>query len=212
MVRKFKKYGEIEIFAGTIRDVPGYAEEVLQDEVIKQFVKGAGFQYSSKEVVAASYNKNKELNLIHTEAPCHNGANSWEEAKEIFNDMLTYLGNGCKNYCYWNMILDETGFSSWDWKQNSMISINRETKEVVYNPEYYVMKHFSHVVKPGAIRIESFGDYKDGYIAFNNQDGSVVCLVSNFTDVEQSISINIGEKSMEVLLDVDSIYTFKINL
>lgn len=212
MVREFKKNGEIEIFAGTIRDVPGYAEEVLEDEVIKQFVKGVGFQYSSKEVVSATYNKNRKLKLIHTEAPCHNGANSWEEAKEIFKDMLTYLENGCENYCYWNLILDETCYSSWNWQQNSLITINKKTKEVKYNPEYYVMKHFSSVVKPGATRIESFGNYEGDFISFLNKDGSIACIINNFTDSNKEIVINIGGKSIEIIIEADSIYSFRINL
>lgn len=222
-MKSFNNMYETEIWAGTIRDVPLYADKVVDDEVVKQFVRGLGYQYSSGPVVKAGYDKYKDLEfpnkaeykglkIIHTEAPCHNGANSWMEAKEIFEDIVMYLESGCRNYSYWNIVLNETGFSTWNWRQNSLISIDREKKEVIYNYEYYIMKHFSKFIKPGAYRIETFGDYEGTKIAFQNADGSIVCLVSNFSKKDKIVKLNICGKMLKIKLESDSIYTFKINL
>jgi glucosylceramidase len=207
LMRTEKKPLKTEIWAGSIRDVPGYADEVVTDPLIKQLVTRIGYQYSTPAVVRDSYEKYPGLRLVHTESPCHNGANSWEEAKEIFNDIADYLENGCESYHYWNMILDETTLSSWDWKQNSMITIDRTTKEVRYNYEYYVMKHYSQFIAPGARRIQADGDYDGRVTAYKNPDGSLVCILMNPTGGEKEISFEVNSVSHGVRLDADSIYT-----
>jgi glucosylceramidase len=109
-----KKPLKTQIWAGTIRDVKGYADIIVNDPVLKQFIKGIGYQYSSAEAVNDSYVKHPSIKLLHTESPCHNGRNAWDEAEDIFEDIIMYLQNGCVNYCYWNMVLNEKEESSWD--------------------------------------------------------------------------------------------------
>lgn len=210
MVKLEKKPLKTEIWVGTIRNVKGYVDGIVSDPVIKQFVKGIGYQYSSADTVGDSYKKHPGIKLLHTEAPCHNGANSWKEAENIFKDIVMYLENGCTNYCYWNMVLNETGLSTWNWKQNSMITVNRETKEVIFNPEFYVMKHFSHFIMPGAKRIESQGDYNESYIAFKNPDGSIICVLSNFSEESKIVNIIVGEEAVTQEAAPGCIYTIKI--
>jgi glucosylceramidase len=206
-----KRPPETEVWAGTIRDVMNYADGIVNDMVNRQFITGVGYQYSVKEVVADGYAKFKNLKLIHTEAPCHNGANSWEEAKEIFEDILMYLQNGCVNYCYWNMVLNETGFSTWNWRQNTLITVDRENKKVIYNPEFYIMKHFSKFVKLGAKRLESLGDYAGDYIAFKNPDESITVILNNFSAEAKKVEVSLqGKDSFIAELEADSIYTLTI--
>jgi glucosylceramidase len=206
-----KRPPETEIWAGTVRDVLGYVDEIVTDMVNKEFVTGIGYQYSSGRVVGDSYAKFPNKKLIHTESPCHNGANSWEEAKEIFLDILMYLENGCMNYCYWNMVLNETGLSTWNWKQNSMITVDRNSKEVIFNPEFYVMKHFSQFISKGAKRVEASGDYDNSYIAFKNPDDSVVVVLNNFDMYSKSVAVNIDGNMITANVEADSIYTFIID-
>lgn len=207
-----KKFGVTsELWIGTIRDVVGYADTVVNDYVIKRFAKGIGYQYSSAATVGDTYKKQPSIKLLHTESPCHNGANSWKEAKEIFDDILMYLENGCSNYCYWNMILDENEASSWGWSQNSLLTIDRNEKSVKYNPEFYVMKHFSHFIKPGAKRIETSGDYGNSVISFKNEDETIFCMISNFSDKNKKIKFNVDGRQFNCVLEKDSIYTVQIN-
>jgi len=206
-----KKPIKTQIWAGTIRKDKEYAEAVVTDPVTKQFVKGIGYQYSSAEVVGNSYGKYSGIKLLHTEAVCHNGENSWAEAKEIFSEIAMYLKSGCVNYSYWNMILDESALSTWGWKQNSMIQIDRQTKEVKYNYEYYVMKHFSQFIETGAKRIEIGGNHEGWLVSFKNPDNSVVILLSNFSNEETTVDIYIDGENFKVTLESDSIYTLKFS-
>jgi glucosylceramidase len=190
MLLEDKRRFDVEIWAGTIRDIPGYADDIVTDPVIKEFVKGIAFQYSSAAAVADARLKHPSFRLLHTESPCYNGANSVEEAKGIFRDIVLYLENGCSNYCYWNMVLDETGLSTWNWKQNSMVTVDRNKKEVVYNPEYYVMQQFGRFVAKGARRIKAEGLEGAG-VAFINPDDSIVAVMSNFTDSDRDVRLDI---------------------
>lgn len=209
LVRFQRKPLKTEIWAGSIRDVMGYADGVVNDAVNRQFIKGIGYQYSTPEVVSDSYNKHSDIKHYHTESPCHNGANSWEEAMEIYRDIVSYLECGCVNYSYWNMILDESGLSSWGWKQNSMISINRSTKEVIYNDEYYVMMHFSRFIEPGAKRISASGCADGGLIAFKNPDSSIILLAGNFSEKKNITEICLDGQCFKVELEPSSLYTMR---
>lgn len=44
------------------------------------------------------------------------------------------------------------------------------------NPEYYVMRHFSHYVRPGAKVLGTTGHFNSMAIAFRNPDGTVVVV------------------------------------
>jgi glucosylceramidase len=60
-----------------------------------------------------------------------------------------------------------------------VVTVNSQTGEVTYNVEYYVLGHFSKLVDPGAVRIESTGysERQPENVAFRNPDGSLVLVV-----------------------------------
>ena len=72
--------------------------------------------------------------MYKTESECGNGANIWSQAEYTWSLMHQYLTNGASVYAYWNLILDQTGVSPWGWRQNSLITIDKETKEIKVQP------------------------------------------------------------------------------
>ena len=82
------------------------------------------------------------------------------------------------------MILDDQD-STWGWWQNSLFTITADTHEVRRNPEYYVMRHFSHFVRPGAKVLGTTGHFNSMAIAFRNPDGTVVVVAQNALDEER---------------------------
>ena len=44
------------------------------------------------------------------------------------------------------MALDEIGSSTWNWRQNALITVNQQSKEVTYTPEYYVLKQIKLLI------------------------------------------------------------------
>ena len=96
------------------------------------------------------------------------------------------------------MILPSPGVSPWGWNQNSLVSIDKVTKEVTFNPEYYLMKQLSHNVRTGAYRLNTPAG--SDMLAFENPDGSVAILMGNSSDNENRVDIALDGKNYSTLL------------
>lgn len=167
-----------------------FANTVLSDKNAKKYVNGVGYQWGGKHALLQTKIAYPEMKLIQTENECGEGKNSWEYAEYVFNLMWTYLMNGVCAYTYWNMVLEENGVSTWGWKQNSLVTVTKDNN-VHYNPEYYLMRHFSKYVKQGAVMKGLKGDFAGNALAFENPDGSVVLELLNSFDESQDVTFNV---------------------
>jgi glucosylceramidase len=147
---------------------------------------------------------------MQSETECGNGSNDWKAAEYTFSLMKLYFENGVSVYSFWNSVLDETGKSMWGWKQNSMITVNSSTKEVMYNPEFYLLKHFSYYIQPGAKKVKTEGN-NSGLLAFKNPDKSLILIVGNIEDVTRETNIRVGKKRLSFQIEPHSFNTFKIS-
>jgi glucosylceramidase len=196
-----------EIFFGTINTSNAdYFRTALNDEKAMKYVKGFGFQWSGKDAIPVIYRENPQLRLWQTESECGNGKNDWQYAEYTWSLMNRYLSNGANVYTYWNMVLDHSGVSTWGWRQNALVSVNKQTGEVKYNYEYFLMKHLSGFVQTGAYRLKT--NEKDDHLAFLNPDGKVIVIVVNKDEKEKNrriaynnklISINVKAKSFNTI-------------
>lgn len=198
---------DTEIIFGTInRDNPAFTRTALNDPEAAKYFKGAGFQWDGKGAIPYISKEYPHLKMMHTEAECGNGSNDWGAAEHTWWQISHYLRNGARNFTYWNMVLDDTGTSPWGWKQNSLISVNPKTLEVVYHPEYYLMKHLSHYVEPGAQRLV-LDNADDDILAFVNPDGKGVVIVANCADKSRQVVLRQGKKYLTVVLQPKSFST-----
>jgi glucosylceramidase len=189
--------------------------QLLVDTIMQNnsgsFISEIGFQWAGKKSIAAIHSSYPDIKLMQSESECGNGQNTWEYCFYIWNLMKHYFSNGVSSYMYWNISLDihpET--SRWKWPQNSLISVDQENKTYRYNPEYYLMKHFSHFVKPGANRIVTEGDF-DNILAFSNPDHSIILIAANEDNLPRNLNIQLKDRVLPVTLDAQSINTFTIN-
>lgn len=197
-----------EIWLGTIeRPQIERIDTVLQNSKAGKYIKGVGFQWAGKDAIPLVKLKYPEYKLMQTETECGFGTNDWPAAEYTFGLMKHYFNNDANAYMYWNMILDETGKSNWGWKQNSMITIDSQTKAVSYNPEFYLMKHFSAFVVPGAYKVESSDK---NCLAFKNP-GSIVFVYFNEGADKEKLFV-IGDVSYRLKLKAKSLNTFSIKL
>ena len=137
-----------------------------------------GVQWGGKhqlEQIEASF---PEMHIMQTESECGDGRNEWEQAEYIYFLMWYFFRHGAERYTYWNMALSEGGVSSWGWSQNSLATIKEETGELTLQPEFYLMKHFSHFIKPGAVRIAHTRYTEElDVTAWKNPDQTIVCIM-----------------------------------
>lgn len=246
---QFKKAGlSTEIWVGTLHSdrnfdsfYPEYIPPTLGDSVTNAFISGVGMQWnaiSDAYKITENYPSKKTM---QTETECGNFSwnpeydkdfppNDWGYSIYVFNRMMEWFRNGINVYCQWNMVLDETGKSNsvnGPWPQNSMISINKTTKEIKYNPQFYAVKHFSNYVKPGARRLETTGNYSTGgsnltntnlglkvtdgdMMAFLNPDGSIALVMRNSSSTDKSVAIRLGSSKFKPTIPANSFNTFLI--
>jgi glucosylceramidase len=199
----------VEVWLGTITSdkLSDFVDPVLGDASTAAGITGVGYQYGGQNAMLATHEKYPNVKLAQTETECYGGWNPWDQGLITFGRIVENTSNFANGYFFWNMVLDESGLSRWNWRQNSLLTVDRKTETVIYNPEFYAMKHFSATVLPGARRIAvSGGPFKE-IVAFQNGDGSKVLAFANKTDQMISATVQAGAGSLPLDVPAQSMNT-----
>jgi glucosylceramidase len=181
----------------------------LSDSVCRGFLSGVGYQWEGYDIMATHYQRYPSLPFWQTETRCGNGSNDWAYAEEQFGDRKNAFDRGAKAFFEWNMALEKNGLSHWNWKQSSLISIDTVQKTVTYNPQYYVSKHFSYFVNPGAHYVKMTGGFVDR-VGFLNPNGDLVIIVCNKLASNVVTTIKVDNQMYKPTLPSKSFNTFVI--
>lgn len=201
------------IFLGTINSdevstYNDYVSALMLDPDAARYTAGIGLQWASKAIVPLIHESMPEVYTVQTENECGDGKNTWEYAKYVFGLFRHYLSNGVRAYTYWNPVLTSGGMSTWGWHQNSMITV--ENGEFRLNHEYYIMKHFSRFILPGARRIKLGGHLTSNSAAFRNPDGSTVLILQNPFSRPHTVRIGMNGNELSFEFPADSVNTLVI--
>lgn len=200
----------VKVFFGTVERPDGkLVDTIMTDPLSSKYIQGMGFQWAGKEAIPGIHKKYPDLTLYQSEQECGNGKNDWEYSKYAWGLMKHYFINGVSAYMYWNTSLLQNSISRWGWKQNSLISVNSAAKTYKYNYDYYVLKHLSHYVKPGAKLLPASGNFAN-LLAFINPDTSVVVVMQNDKPVQDTVNIKIGNEIISAVMEPDSFNSFLI--
>lgn len=182
----------VTTFLGTVeRGNEKLCDTVLQDAVNSTYIKGAGFQWAGKDAIAGIHRRYPQLQLYQTEQECGNSKNDWKYCQYAWTLLKHYLESGANAYMYWNTSLKQGGISTWGWKQNSLVSVDTLQKTYTWNYEYYLLKHVSHFVKPGAKLLKLNGGFTNA-LAFRNPDKSIVVVINNETAAAKKLALQCG--------------------
>ncbi|MPM16651.1 hypothetical protein SDC9_63032 [bioreactor metagenome] len=207
-----KECPETELWLGTI-NAPGcdynrlifdkwatedydyFANIVLSDEEALQYITGVSYQWGGKIAIQRTFESWwPRIRLMQSENECGFGDNTWDYALYVWTMMKHYIGNGAESYLYWNPVLEPVGRSTWGDPQNAMVTVDPANKRFVFNPDYYVMKSASAIVKRGAVRLGMKGVWAADTLAFQNPDGSLALSVFNpFHEVRPVVLFYNGE-------------------
>ncbi|WP_162845440.1 glycoside hydrolase family 30 protein [Labilibaculum antarcticum] len=207
MSRAFKKNKiKTKIYAGTFR---ASDQMDLMDFVQcknRNGIDGIGIQYTETKIINDARTLVPNMKIIHTEGDCYNGKNAAEEAGNRLKEVASYINSGSTNFTYWNMILNETTKSGWDWPQNSLINIDLKNGTVQYNPDYNAMFIISKFIQPGDVRIASVNrSNAHPIITLKSPDGTIKILVQNTAKTDDVFELVIGEKSIKVNVPAQAI-------
>lgn len=202
----------VEVFFGTMERANEHLIDVsLEDPATRAFISGAGFQWAGKGAVAAMHHRYPDLRVYQTEQECGDGLNDWRYCRYAWTLMKHYFQSGASAYHYWNIALKKGGVSRWGWAQNSLLTVDAGAGTFTWNPEYYLLKHLSHFVTPGAhlVPTASWTGYEN-QIAFLNPDNSTVVVIQNDMSEPMPVRLLVGRQVLAPVLPADSFSTILV--
>ena len=199
-----------QIFLGSLSedDHSGRALEMItavtSDATSMAYVKGFGFEWQGLGLLASvkptglpvwqdNHNVgNLPWDLFNpTAAPNDHlyALTSWEFIRD-------WIAGGVNAYFTSNMILDSVGVGIGElvWPQNALLVVDRASKQLIVTPAFYVFRHISAFVDPGARVIGTSGG---DALAFKNPDGSLVTILFN-SGAAKSTIVAIGGKKLQL--------------
>ncbi len=176
-----------ELWAGSFRGKRKDAETFMSLEGAGK-IDGLGLQYCNTKTFKALREMAPDTKRMHTEGKCENGDNSMAQARRRLGEVAMWLNGGSENYCYWNMVLNESNTSAWGWKQNSLVTIDRSAGTAIYNADFAPMALFSRFIRPGDQSLQVTVPKEMSAIAVRGRDRLVLFLQN---EAEQAVTRNV---------------------
>ncbi len=195
------------------------AAEII-DETTNHMIQGIAFHwYSGDHFEALRLIKEKypDKVLVLSEACieyCKYGNDNYLfNAQKYAHDMIGNLNNGMQAFYDWNILLDQEGGPNHVKNYcDAPYLYDTEKRELVKRSSLYYIKHFTHYILPGAIRI-AHTTYTDQLevTAFKNPDHSISCILLNRTKEEKKVNLRMSGQITEFTVLPSSISTIEIN-
>lgn len=192
-----------EVWAGTFRGKRSDAQNFMKLKNAKD-ADGVAVQYCKSNVMKHFQENYPSTKLMHSEGVCYNGKNSLDQARNRLGEVAGYINFGVENYCYWNMVLNETSSSGWNWKQNSLINIDRNTGVVTYNPDYAPISLLSRYLRPGDESLKVEVPQGETAIAIRNSNRLVI-FVENKAETETTKNLKLNGQVYAATIPAQSV-------
>jgi glucosylceramidase len=198
---------------------------VTGDSTSMKYVKGFGLQWNMLPVVSGLTSKN--LQIVQSEHKCGNypwnpggglpafdankPQNDYPYGVESWGYIRDWIKAGVNVYSAWNMVLDNIGKNldtTRPWPQNALLTVDRTAKTLTATPAYYVFRHVSQYVVPGAKRVATTGSSPDA-LAFKNPDGSIVVAMYNSGSSAKTTTLSVGGTKLQFSIPANGFATVK---
>lgn len=198
---------DTDLWLGTVNyPNPEYVHTFFRQKDVQKYIKGVGVQWTGMKALPDIQEKHPNYTYMQTENMCGDSENDWTALEKTWEAVLNCFNNGVSSYMYWNMVLGDDCKSWWGWAQNTLVIINRNTHEIRYTDEYYLMQHLSRFVQPGSHLLKAS---KDNVLAFLGADGKVTVVAYNPQTEQRNYSLTIGDLSFTMTLKPKSINTLR---
>jgi glucosylceramidase len=191
------------IMLGTMSNAktdPSILDSVMADSAASGTVDLIGLQWGMLDVIANA--RSKGLPLWQTEHQCGNypweadyrnpAPNDHAYGVESWGLIRDWIRAGVSAYFAWNMVLDPAGQSidsAREWAQNALLVA--DGSRLIKTPAYYVFRHLSRFVVPGAKVVGTTGG---DALAFKNPDRSIVTVLYNAAAARKTVVLVDGRK------------------
>jgi glucosylceramidase len=197
-----------KVWFGTLSNDGTYPTDImsLTSEALK-YTDGVTLQWNTIGRIPSILSAHPELLIMQSEHKCGNypftvagtpafnpdkPANDQAYAVESWGYIKQWIVANSNGYSAWNMVLDTAGKNldaQRPWPQNALLVVDRAAKQLVVTPVYYVFRHLSYFVDPGAVRVKTTGG---DAVAFKNPDGSLVTVLFNSGASAATITVALG--------------------
>lgn len=204
------------------------AEEILQDEQMASYVGGIAFHWYSGdhfENIALCKKHFPNLDLVFSEGCVEltstttaiaekamavggvreAGIGAWEFGEFYGHDIIGNFRSGMNRFIDWNLFLDRQGGPNHVGNYCSApIILDAETQEILLQPSYYYIKHFSRFVPRGS-RVIALSRYTSALeaVAFKRPDGAIVTVIMNTTNAAIHTNLSLVREKQTWQLDME---------
>jgi glucosylceramidase len=179
-------------------------DRVMADSDARGYVEIIGLQWDMLDVIANV--RSRGLPMWQTEHQCGNypwKASTYQQTApndhaygvESWGLIRDWIKAGVSGYNAWNMVLDREGArieGTQPWAQNSLLVVDEGT--LIKTPAYYVFRHLSQFVAPGARVVGTTGG---DALAFKNPDGSLVVAMYNAGTAKKTVVL-VGNRKLQL--------------
>ena len=190
------------------------------DEQTKDMVAGAAFHWYSGDhfdtldLVRQQY---PELKLITSESCIeyrfYGAGDEPGNCARLAHELMGDLNHGMNAFYDWNILLDEQGgpnhVGNWCYAAFMYDRAEKRLNENLLQKYYW---HFSHFIKPGAVRI-GLTKYSDKLeaTAFRNPDGSIAVVLFNGGEEPLAVNLRLNGQVAEFAVKGKTIATGTVN-
>lgn len=203
---------DTQVWLGTLSNPSSdhqIGQAVVGNADAKAFLSGVGLQWGMQQHLG--YYLQQGLTVMQTEHQCGNfpptprsqqyesspAPNDHAYALESWGLLYNWINGGANAYLAWNMVLDTFG-TNLDavrpWNQNALLAVDETAGTLKITPTYYLFRHLSQYVEPGAKRVSTQGGQA---LAFKNPDGSIVTVIHNNGGAAAQTTLAVGGKNLQ---------------
>jgi glucosylceramidase len=200
------------------------ANTIFDDPEAARYAWGIGFHWYENWAggdpmfdnianVKASY---PTKNLLFTEG-CNERFSAekyqfWPNAERYGRSMINDFNKGTVGWTDWNILLDQNGGPNHVGNFCfAPVHADTDSGELIYTPSYYYIGHFSKFIRPNAKRVSTVSSRSHLLsTSFINEDGTMVTIVMNQSDLEITYKLNIEAKTAEVSIPPHAMQTLII--
>ena len=196
-----------KVWFGTLSNDNTYPVDIMSLTAdALEYTDGVTLQWNTIGRIPSILSAHPKLRIMQSEHKCGNypftvagtpafnpdkPANDQAYAVESWGYIKQWLQANANGYSAWNMVLDTNGKNldaQRPWPQNALLIVDRATKQLIVTPVYYVFRHLSYFVDPGAVRVAATGDA----VAFKNPDGSLITVLFNSGSAASTATVALG--------------------
>ena len=184
----------------------------LQDAELSKYVDGVAWHgyVGTPDMMSRMHEAAPDLPFYWTEGgpdisdPHY--ATDWTKWASSISEILQ---NWCRCVIGWNFVLDEKGKPNiGPFPCGGLVTYHADGS-ISQSGQYWALKHFSHHIQRGAVRIASHCDATGlSHVAVKQADASIVVVLTNVGE-ERDTSLRVGSKTASLTIPKDSVMTLK---